>query len=101
VHKDQRFAAKPRRAAPAARVAGHGEDEASDADHQPSHAATRSKAPPTRALVLKWLFLVVAVSLMISTCLGIWMAVTSSRRKGVVWSLLALGAALPVLILVI
>lgn len=92
VHKDQRFTAKPMADdAPTARA---------DADHD-DDAAPTSKGPPARALVLKWLFLAVAISLIVSTCLGIWMAVTCSLRKGVVWALLILGAVLPVLILVV
>ncbi len=93
VHKDQRFSAKPMADdVPAAQA---------DADHHHGHAAPASKGPPTRALVLKWLFLAVAISLIVSTCIGVWMAVTYSRRKVVVWALLVLGAALPVLILVV
>jgi len=96
VHKDQRFTAKP-----APKAAHHGEDKQADADHQHGHAAPAAKSPPIRALVLKLLFLAVAVSLIISTCIGVWMGVTYSRRKGVVWVLLILGAALPILILAV
>jgi len=102
VHKDQRFTAKPMDDdAPPPQAAPHAEDEHADADHGHDHGAPAPEGIPTRALVLKWLFLAVAMSLVVSTCLGIWMAVTSSRRKGVVWALLVLGAVLPVLILVV
>lgn len=100
VHKDQRFAAKPGRAASAPRTAA-AEEEHAGAGHDEDHATPTSKGAPNRALVLKWLFLAVAISLIASTCLGIWMAITNSRRKVVVWALLILGAALPVLILAV
>ena len=89
VHKDQRFAAEPK----------DDDDDHADADHHHDHAAP--DGPPARSLTLKWLFLAVAVSLMASTCLGVWMAITASRRKSVVWGLLILGAALPILILTV
>jgi len=101
VHKDQRFAIKARRHAPPAEAAHRGEDGQADADHEHDHAASSSKRATARGLVLKWLFLAISISLIISTCLGVWMAITSSRRKVVVWALLILGAALPVLILAV
>jgi hypothetical protein len=122
VHKDQRFTAKPMADdIPAPKAAHQGGGEQADADSDddrtaqtpgvqtPGGQAPAGKAPgakpakgaPGRSLVLKWLFLAVAMSLIVSTCLGIWMAVTYSRRKGVVWALLILGAALPILILVV
>lgn len=99
VHKDQRFTAKPKPSAPPrAAPLAQAHDDAND-DHDHEHAATPSKGVPAQTLALKFLFLAVAVSLIVSTCLGVWMAVTYSRRKGVIWALLILGAALPILIL--
>ena len=107
VHKDQRFSAKPHKAGPTPAGAAHAEGKHAEdthaegsqagAAHDHDHPATT----PVRDLTLKWLFLAVAVSLIVSTCLGLWMAVTYSRRKVVIWTLLILGAALPVLILTI
>lgn len=94
VHKDQRFAASPKHAA-----AAPAEDEHADADHHDHDHGAEPK--PARELALKWLFLAVAIGLITSTCLGLWMALTSSRRKPVIWALLILGAALPVLILAV
>lgn len=87
VHKDQVFAAKPKRA-PAA------------ASAKPKAEAAKPEAGPKASTqALKWLFLAVAAGLVISTCLGLWMALFHSRRKGVAWGLLLAGAAVPVLIL--
>ncbi|HEX4179157.1 MAG TPA: hypothetical protein VHY32_00045 [Caulobacteraceae bacterium] len=96
LHKDQAFAAEsdhhdgPPPSAHGAKAAPADDD---DHDHPP--------ATPPRAWALKWLFLTVAIGLIVSTVLGVWMAITLSRRKAVVWTLLILGAALPILILVL
>jgi hypothetical protein len=96
VHKDQRFAAKADHAAPKpAAAAGVKAETASAPDHDHDHP----KAVPLRDLALKWLFLAVAIGLIVSTSIGVWMALSFNRRKGVIWALLILGAALPVLIL--
>ena len=102
VHKDQRFSAKPQHAGPAPAKAGHAEGkQTGSAQVEAAHEHEHPAATPTRALTLKWLFLAVAAGLIVSTCLGLWMALTYSRRKGVTWALLILGAALPILILTV
>jgi hypothetical protein len=89
VHKDQVFAAKPKRpSAPAAAPSG-----------KPKAEAKPEAGPKASTKALKWLFLAVAAGLVISTCLGLWMALFHSRRKGVAWLLFLTGAAVPVLIL--
>ena len=45
--------------------------------------------------ILKWFFLLVALNLVVSTVLGIWIGITHVRRKGRVWVLLAAGALIP------
>lgn len=89
VHKDQVFAAKPKRPpAPAA------------ASAKPKAEAAKPEAGPKASTkALKWLFLAVAAGLVISTCLGMWMALFHNRHKGVAWALFLAGAAVPVLIL--
>jgi len=92
VHKDQVLRGKP---GPAAKDA--------DADHDHHHHARPSKAAPAApawsVTALKWVFLAVAVGLITSTLLGLWLAFTSARRKGVVLALFVAGAALPVILL--
>ena len=129
LHKDQVFADKAKRPAPAAGAAGHHDEAAdADADHHhhdadgdddhggakaapgkdatqgaaPAKAATKGeKAKPFKVMALKWLFLGVAVGLILSTCLGLWMGMVQSRQKGVAWILFAAGAVLPVLLVVL
>jgi hypothetical protein len=47
-------------------------------------------------VMLKSFFLLVALCLVVSTALGIWMGLTQTRRKRVGWVLLAAGALIPV-----
>jgi len=100
IHKDQRFA-KPQRhepAPPKAAAAGNPDHDDAD-DHDHDHGHDHPAGTSLRTLALKWLFLTVAAGLAVSTCLGVWMALTFSRRKALVWALLIAGAALPPLIL--
>jgi hypothetical protein len=50
--------------------------------------------------LLKWFFLLVALSLTVSTSFGIWMGLTQIRRKRVAWLLLVAGAVIPAALLV-
>lgn len=84
IHKDQTYLAPPERAAPAPTGI---------------RAAQTDDAPPPSTTLLKALYLLVAVSLIGSTLAGVWMAVTFSRRKRLIWALLVIGAVLPIAIL--
>lgn len=95
IHKDQRLVDPPKHAAP--------KTQAKTADHADVHPEHHDRPPPTplHTQALKWLLLIVAVGLIASTSLGVWMAVTYARRKNLIWLLLGLGAVLPVLLLFI
>ena len=59
-------------------------------------AAEKAKAPDAaqiRTWALKWVFVLVALGLVVSTLLGLWMAFTTGRRKGVILMLVLVGAA--------
>jgi hypothetical protein len=86
VHKDQVLKESPE-------PASEGADAHDDHDH---HAAA---APTWPVVALKWVFLAVAIGLITSTLLGLWLAFTFGRRKAVVLALFVAGAALPVLLL--
>ena len=88
LHKDQVFAVKPKRPAPPAKAAKS--PAAAPAENH------RDAGPKTSTLALKWFFLLVAASLVVSTCLGLWMALAHGQRKGLLWLLLLAGAAVPV-----
>ncbi len=98
VHKDQVLKAKPA-AANGAAAKGADADGGRDRHHRagPSKAAP---APPAWSVTaLKWVFLAVAVGLITSTLLGLWLALTAARRKGVVLALFVAGAVLPAVLL--
>jgi hypothetical protein len=93
VHKDQMWNA-PAKAAPAQADTDH--------DHHAAPSRHRQQPPqPWPVTALKCLFLAVAVGLMTSTLLGLWLAITFSRRKAVVFGLLAAGIALPLLLVLV
>jgi hypothetical protein len=88
LHKDQVFASgghhhehdgPPAGAPPAAT---HDDDDDDD------------KVEPA-TLVLKYFFLIVAICLALSTCFGLWMGLTQTRRKGLAWVLLIAGLVIP------
>jgi len=83
VHKDQVFKMGHHHA-----PAGPKPDADADADDD-------DKTPPVQ-LLLKAFFLVVAVSLAVSTVFGLWMGLKYTRRKGLAWGLLIGGAVIPV-----
>jgi hypothetical protein len=85
VHKDQVFEAKDR------------EPESSDANAKPQEEPLK----PVGVYILKWFFALVAVGLMVSTVLGVWMGLKATlRRRTHLW-LLVLGTALPIALIVI
>lgn len=91
VHKDQVFKAKPKRAAAKPVAAG-------------AAAPAKPKAeagPKVTVAILKALFLVVALALVASTLLGVWMAQAYGRDKRAGWILLAAGTVLPILLVVL
>jgi hypothetical protein len=47
-------------------------------------------------VLLRWFFLLVSLSLISSTALGLWMGLTQTRRKRLAWVLILAGALIPV-----
>jgi hypothetical protein len=95
VHKDQVFERPHEHDAPehdAQAPAGGPTNPPADDDDDKESAAT---------LALKWFFCAVAVALMTSTLIGIWMGTTQIRRKRLAWGLLLAGTVVPIGLLVI
>ena len=90
VHIHQRFAVSPKKRP--------GPPKAGPATPAPPAAARPPEAeeavPP-----IKWVFLAVAIGLVLSTVLGLWMGLTQSRSRRLAFALLATGAVAPVLLL--
>jgi hypothetical protein len=85
VHKDQVFAVEEKE--PAGSGKGHH-------DHH-------DESPKATTIALKTFFLAVAASLIVSTCLGLWMALVASRDRAIAWLLFLAGAAIPIALLVL
>ena len=89
VHKDQVFALEK----PDADASGPaGEDK---------HSHHHDAAPKATTIALKWFFLAVATGLIVSTCLGLWMALVTSRDRPLAWLLLLAGAVIPIALLIL
>jgi hypothetical protein len=91
VHKDDVFAAKPMRPK-RAMAAGHGKGTSPKAAEAKPQAERSTEA-------LKWFFTGVSLAIAITSLFGLWMAVSYGKRKLVIWALLIVGIAAPVLIL--
>lgn len=89
VHKDQVFALKEH---------DHEPEPAAGAQPQDNHEEPKKEdaGPSLGTRLLKWFFLVVAIGLIASTCLGLWMGLTHLRHKRVGWWLLLVGIVIPV-----
>ena len=88
-HADAGHAAATSQAAPAQPAAA------------PAEKAAKPKGQPIKVYALKWFFTLVAVGLFASTCLGLWMALSFGRDKRALWIALAVGAIVPVLLVVV
>lgn len=97
MHMDQVFALKKPRPAPVAAPAP------ADAPAAAVEAARPEPkpAPPLSKVLLQWFFTLVAVGLVLSTLMGVWMGVMVSRWKITARWLLLAGTVLPVLMLLV
>jgi len=98
VHKDQVFAfgnhhtsSEPRGSSGPA-VAGPGPRVDTQDEGERTELSTQ---------LLKWFFLVVALCLLVSSALGIWMGLTQIRARRLAWLLLAAGTLIPVTLLLV
>ena len=98
VHKDQVFALDDHDDDAGPPPAAKPDGATSAAPAQPDHMDT---APGLPTYLLKWFFLIVALGLVVSTSLGLWLGLTHVRRKRVGWILLIAGAVIPIVLLVI
>ncbi|WP_339931241.1 hypothetical protein [uncultured Brevundimonas sp.] len=97
MHMDQVYALKKKRAEPAAAPA-----ETVAAPVAVETATPEPKpAPPLSKQLLQWFFTLVAVGLVLSTLLGVWMGAMVSRSRVTARWLLLAGVVLPVLMLLV
>jgi hypothetical protein len=91
VHKDQVFEQPHEHDQPASQAPAGGASGEQAADDDDKIAAS--------TLALKWFFLLVAVGLMLSTAIGLWMGITQIRKTSLALALIAAGTILPILLL--
>jgi uncharacterized membrane protein YcjF (UPF0283 family) len=89
-HRDDVFALKP--APPPKKPA------AGKAGEKPKAAAEKPKTKLGTTLV-KWFFVLISIALVFSTGFGIWMALAYHRQKALLFAVLVIGAAIPILLL--
>ncbi len=89
LHKNQVFALKHRGSPPSAAPTG-----AASASHD-------GDQPGIRTYVLKWFFLVVALELVLSTAIGIWIGLSRPRGRKTTVALIAAGCVVPLAVLVV
>lgn len=89
VHKDQRFALGHRKPPSSSAKPASGESAG-----QPPH----EEQPHTATSVLKAFFALVAISLIFTTLVGIWMALQQVRNRRTHLALLAIGIVVPVVL---
>jgi hypothetical protein len=90
LHKDQVFAAGHHHDGPPPGALPAG----SPPPAKPDDDDDDDKLKPA-TLILKYFFLLVAICLALSTCFGLWMGLTQTRRKGLAWGLLIAGLVVP------
>jgi hypothetical protein len=89
VHKDQVFAADHHQGPPPGAKPNGAPKAAPDDDSKPA------------TLVLKVYFLVVSLSLAVSTAMGVWIGLVRLQHQRLGWALLAVGAAAPIALLLV
>ncbi len=90
VHKDQVFA-----------LGDHPAPSAADAAPPRSDAEEDHDRPKVPTLILKVYFLLVALSLAVSTVFGMWMGLTQTRHKRLARVLIAAGTLIPIAVLLL
>ena len=89
LHKDQVFALKHRDSPPSAAPTGA------------APASRDDDQPEIRAYVLKWFFLVVALELVLSTAIGIWIGLSRARGRKTTVALMVAGCVVPLAVLLV
>ncbi len=101
VHKDQVFELGDHGPPPPDADAAQSNAAAAPAVHHHDDGHDDHDSPGLPTKLLKWYFLIVAGGLTVSTGFGIWMGLTQIRRKPLAWTLLLVGAAVPLALLLL
>jgi hypothetical protein len=94
VHRDDVFAVKPAPPPKKPEAKAEGDEHAKPA----AAPAPKPKAKASTTAV-KWYFAIVSIAILVTTILGLWMALAYHREKRLIWALLIAGAAIPMILL--
>ena len=67
-------------------------------ENRPDAEANRPPAQPLTTLLMKWFTFIMAIGLVVTTVLGLYMSFKFNRDRRVVWGLLVGGTLLPLVI---
>jgi len=96
IHKDQILEKKHKPAPAAAQQEAPPMTDAPSKPAKPEAARPKDESGTNKfTLALKWFFLAMAVGLISSTLLGIYMAFKFNRSRTLMWGMLLLGTAIP------
>lgn len=104
IHKDQVLAKK--HGPPPSPQGQANRPPQSEEAHRPAQPSSQpegrneERGPSKLTSALKWFFLAMAIGLIFSTSLGIYMAFKFNRNRGLVWGMLFLGTAIPLALIV-
>ena len=91
VHIHQTYALRPVRARPP--------EPAAPAAAAPARPEPEEKVAPLGETLVKWTFLLISAGMVVSSVLGVWMALSNTRQRRLTLVLLAAGTVLPVIVL--
>ena len=87
IHKNQKTTLKPK------------QSKSPDAEPSPERKKQKKGESPIGRLLLKWFCLIMAVGIIVTTGLGIYMSFKYNKKHRLLWALLCAGLALPVALL--
>jgi hypothetical protein len=96
VHKDDVFAPKPARKPPPAAA-----NRPRPSPPPPPPPAPAPEPAKRSTQMLKWFFSLVSVAVIVTSLLGLWMALVQHRRRVLLWVVFLGGTAAPILILML
>ena len=99
IHKDQVLQKKHKPKPPSA-TEQNSPPAMAAAPKPPQPAPNAPEKEPETTLALKWFFLAMAVGLISSTLLGIYMAFKFNRSRALVWGMLIAGTVIPLALIV-
>ena len=87
IHKNQKTTLRPK------------QTKSPEAAPSPERKKQKKVESPIAQLLLKWFCLLMAIGIIVTTCLGIYMSFKYNKKHRLLWALLCAGLALPAVLL--